>query len=118
MDFGFTYETFDYDGFEKFIERINRDISTDVLTIEDCLRFWGKPTQLQTTLGVINRVDGCSWLMTREEWSKFGPIPVFQNGITGDVAIHDTLQLNGYEELLVKDCVTYHFVRGESINVQ
>ena len=118
MDFGFTFESFDYPGFEKFIERINRDITTDVMTIEDCLKYWGKPTQLQTTLGIINRVDGCSWLMTREEWSKFGPIPVFQNGITGDVAIHDTLQLNGYEEILVKDCVTYHFVRGESINVQ
>jgi hypothetical protein len=118
MDLGFTFDTFDYEGYEKFIARINRDLTQEVLTIDDCLKYWGKPTQLQTTLGVINRVDGCSWLMTKEEWSKYGPIPVFRNGITGDVAIHDTLQLDGYEELLVKDCVTYHFVRGESINVQ
>ena len=118
LDLGVTFDTFDYQGFEKFISLINKNINSDTLTIDDCLKYWGRPTQLQTTLGVINRVDGCSWLMTKEEWKKYGPIPVFRNGITGDVAIHDTLQLDGYEELMVKDCVTYHFVRGESINIQ
>jgi hypothetical protein len=118
LDIGTTFDEFDYKSFENFIVDINRNIDKDLLTIDDALRYWGKPTSLGTSLGQINRVDGCSWLMTREDWVNYGPLPVFEKGITGDVFIHDKLQLAGYEELLVKDCVTYHFVRGESINVQ
>ena len=41
-----------------------------------------------------------------------------ENWITGDVVIHDRMQTAGYENYLVRDCITYHFVRGESIDVQ
>jgi len=118
LDIGTTFDTFNYSEYETFIENINKDVEDNVLTIEQCLKHWGKPTSLGTTMGQINRVDGCSWLMTREDWVNHGPLPVFEGGVTGDVAIHDRLQRAGYEELMVRDCVTYHFVRGESINVQ
>ena len=39
-------------------------------------------------------------------------------GITGDVVIHDRMQTAGYENYIVRDCVTYHFVRGESKDIQ
>ena len=118
MDFGTTFWNFDFDSFESFIEKINKDVETSLLTINESLSKWGKPSVLGTSLGLINRVDGCSWLMTKQDWLKYGPLPTIENGITGDVIIHDRLQVAGYEEFIVKNCVTYHFVRGESINVQ
>jgi hypothetical protein len=118
LDIGTTFETFDYDAFENFITNINKPVSENLLTIQGALKYWGKPTKLGTSLGNIDRVDGCSWLMTKQDWIDYGPLPVLEGGITGDVLIHDRLQRAGYEELLVKDCVTYHFVRGESITVQ
>lgn len=113
---GNNFKEFNYSSFEKIINRMNRDIEKNILTINDCLKHWEKPTKLMTSLGNIDRVDGCSWLMTKEEWKKYGPLPVILNGITGDVIIHDIMQKNGYEQYIVKDCVTYHFVRGESLD--
>lgn len=118
LDIGTNFDEFDYGQFESFIQNINKNVSDELLTIDDCLKSWGKPTSLYTSLGHINRVDGCSWLMTKKDWLDHGPLPVMENGITGDVVIHDRLQKSGYVELLTKDCVTYHFVRGESINIQ
>ena len=118
LDIGMTFDTFDYKEYEDFISKINEPVIENLLTIGDSLRYWGKPTKLGTSLGQIDRVDGCSWLMTKQDWVDFGPLPVLEGGITGDVLIHDRLQRAGYEEFLVKDCVTYHFVRGESITVQ
>lgn len=115
--FGGTFEDFDYKSFEEFIWTMNLHAGNKpLITIEDALRLWGKPTSLGTSLGQINRVDGCSWLMTREEWRKYGPLPVMEGNVTGDVIIHDRLQRVGYTEYIVRDCITYHFVRGESIN--
>lgn len=118
LDIGTNFETFDYASFERFIDNINRDVPENLLTISDALRHWNKPTPLHTSLGRIDRVDGCSWLMTKQDWIDHGPLPVLENGLTGDVLIHDRLQRAGYEELMVRDCITYHFVRGESISVQ
>jgi hypothetical protein len=114
-DFGNTFQTFDYSSFEKFNESINKDMP-DLVDIDTALRCWGHPTIFNTSLGMINRVDGCSWLMTKNDFVQFGPLPVIQNGVTGDVIIHDRLQHAGYTEFIVRDCITYHFVRGESMN--
>lgn len=118
LDIGVNFDEFNYTEYEEFIEKINAPVTEDLLTIQDCLRYWGRPTKLGTSLGQIDRVDGCSWLMTKQDWIDHGPLPVLENGITGDVLIHDRMQRAGYVELLVKDCVTYHFVRGESITIQ
>lgn len=115
-DFGGTFGSFDFSSFESFIEQINKNAKNEIISIEEALILWGKPTMLMTSLGTINRVDGCSWLMTRDDWKNYGPLPVIENNITGDVIIHDKLQLNGYTEYIVRDCITYHFVRGESMN--
>jgi hypothetical protein len=114
--FGDLFENFKYDEFERFIEEINQSVSEDIIDITQSLKYWGKPLPLWTSLGRIDRVDGCSWLMTRQEFINYGPLPVIIDNITGDVLIHDKLQMAGYEEFIVKNCVTYHFVRGESLN--
>lgn len=116
LDLGGTFGTFSYPKFEEAIAGINKNVDLELLNFEEAWRAWGKPTPLYTSLGQINRVDGCSWLMTKEEWRKYGPLPVMEGNITGDVIIHDRLQRVGYTEFIVRDCVTYHFVRGESMN--
>jgi len=89
----------------------------ELVDIEFALRRWGHPTPLKTSLGMVNRVDGCSWLMTKDDFNKFGPLPPIENGVTGDVIIHDRLQTAGYKEYIVRDCVTYHFVMGERVPI-
>jgi len=83
------------------------------LTIDRALKYWKKPTAFYGKFGKTNRTDGCSWLMTKQDWLDHGPLPPLENGITGDVIIHDRFQENGYENYIVRDCVTYHFVQGE-----
>jgi hypothetical protein len=114
--FGDSFENFKYDEFETFITEINQNVTEEIIDIDQSLKYWGKPSSLWTSLGSVNRVDGCSWLMTKEEFNKYGPIPVIINNVTGDVLIHDKLQIDGYDEYIVKNCITYHFVRGESMN--
>ena len=114
-DFGFNFDNLDIDKFEEFVESMNKSCDKELLSIEDCLYRWGKPTGFNSTLGPINRCDGCSWLMTKEEWQEFGPIPEIENGITGDVVIHDRMQKAGFQSLVTRDCVTYHFVQGERV---
>ncbi len=114
LDLGSTFEGFDYKIFEAFIKKINKGMRKKIIDIDDALKFWGKPTKLTTSLGIINRVDGCSWLMTKNDWKKYGPLPIIENNITGDVIIHDRLQKAEYVEYIVRDCITYHFVKGES----
>jgi|TARA_R110001583_G_scaffold39728_1_gene127130 hypothetical protein len=118
LDLGATFHEFNYGGFEDFCNRMNTGVIQNILTIDDCLKYWGKPTKLNTSLGNIDRTDGCSWLMTKQDWLDHGPLPHIENWITGDVVIHDRMQTAGYENYLVRDCITYHFVRGESIDVQ
>jgi len=112
-NFGTTFENFDYDAFENFVYVSSRGCP-ELLTIEQALAHWGHPTVFMSSLGPINRCDGLSWLMTKADWEKYGPMKPLTNGISGDVTMHDDMQLDGYEMLIVRDCVTYHLVRGES----
>lgn len=111
---GDSFETFDIVNFEKFCNSINSNVAKSLLTLQDSLACWGKPTGFMSTLGSINRTDGCSWLMKKSDWEMYGPLPIIENGITGDVVIHDRLQKAGYTSYITRDCITYHFVRGES----
>jgi len=111
---GNNFDDFNIQKFEEFCTKINFGIEKTILTLQDSLQFWGKPTPLVSTLGIINRTDGCSWLMKKSDWQRFGPLPILEYGITGDVVIHDRLQRAGYVSYITRDCITYHFVRGES----
>ena len=111
--FGCTFDDFNYTLFEEFCKEINSGVNDQLVDIDTALSCWQKPTSLGTSLGNINRVDGCSWMMTKKEWELYGPLPTIENGVTGDVIIHDRLQKSGYVEYIVKDCITYHFVQGE-----
>lgn len=112
-DFGDNFLNMDYSAFEKFIEKINSKVKENLITIELALKYWKKPTSFYGKFGKTERTDGCSWLMTKQDWLEHGPMPSEENGITGDVIILDRCQENGYESFIVKDCITYHFVQGE-----
>jgi len=112
-EFGHTFESFDYKKFEEFVETINKPVKEKILSIEMALKYWGKPTEFQCKFGFLDRTDGCSWLMTKQDWLDHGPLPASENGLTGDVVIHDRFMERGYENYIVRDCVTYHFVQGE-----
>jgi hypothetical protein len=117
-DFGDNFTNMNYDSFEKFIEKINSNVKEELLTIDMATRYWKKPTPLYGKFGKTHRTDGCSWLMTKQDWLDCGPLPIIENGITGDVIIHDIFQEKGYKNFIVRDCLTYHFVQGESTEKQ
>jgi hypothetical protein len=112
-DFGDSYKNMNIDAFDNFVNIINARATELVMDIKECLKIWQKPTALGTTLGSIFRCDGCSWLMSKEEFDEFGPLIPIHNGVTGDVYIHDKMQEAGYEQKIVRDCCTYHIVQGE-----
>jgi len=113
-DLGETYEEFDYSKFESLCESLTSKTTKELLTIEESLSVWGKPTSFMSSIGRINRTDGCSWLMKRRDWERHGPLPPVEGGVTGDVVIHDRMQQAGYKNYIVNDVITYHFVQGES----
>ncbi len=124
-DFGTSFNNLEIEKFENYCKNINEGVEKDILTIKECLKIWKHPTSFKSSLGRINRTDGCSWLMTKEDWIKFGPLPpkelcgkIIKYTTTGDVIIHDRFQKAGYRNFLVRDCITYHFVRGESKALQ
>lgn len=112
-DFGDNFNNFNIEKFENFVTTINMNVDHELLTIYQALKHWNHPTVIHTTIGQINRCDGCSWLMSKQDWINYGPIPAHDGPITGDVAIHDYLMKAGYMDYIVRDCVTYHFVQGE-----
>jgi len=113
-DLGDTYENFKFLEFENLCEQINSKTTKETLNIQESLSTWGKPTSFNSSLGRIDRTDGCSWLMKKSDWIKYGPLPPIEFGITGDVVIHDRMQVAGYENFIVNGVNTYHFVQGES----
>lgn len=109
-DFGNNFDNYDEEAFFEFCREISRP---GIYTIDECLDIWGKPGRM---INGPPRTDGCSWLMKRELFKKVGPMPTLIGGVTGDVIIHDRIQSLGVPNFLVGDCITYHFVRGESKN--
>lgn len=107
-DFGNSFENYDEEAFFKFCEEISRP---GIYSIEECLEIWGKPTRM---INGPPRTDGCSFLLLRDLFNKVGPMPSVIRGITGDVIIHDKIERLGIPNYLVGDCITYHFVMGES----
>ncbi len=112
-NFGDHFDNLDLPAFEEYCDTINYGVKKNLLNINECVSIWGHPTPFYTSLGYINRTEGCSWLMTRKDWENYGPLPPITNGITGDAYIIDKLQLAGYKDFLVRDCITYHFFQGE-----
>lgn len=107
-DFGTNFDEYDEEAFFEFCEEISRP---GLFTIGECLQIWGKPGRM---INGPPRTDGCSWLQRRDHFKQFGPMPTIRAGVTGDVLIHDAYQRAGIPNFLVGDCITYHFVRGES----
>ena len=120
-NFGDNFDSFDVDRFEAYCTKINVGVKEELLTVQQSNGYWGKPTPWKTTMGLNhNRTEGCSFLMTKEDWTTHGPMITFMRNplggnITGDCYLHDKLELAGYKDYLTRDCITYHFFRGESI---
>jgi hypothetical protein len=111
---GDSFDTMDMEAFESLCGLLIRNAVKPLLTLQDSLQLWNRPYGFTSTLGSINRTDGCSWLMKRSDWVEHGPLPAVEAGVTGDVVIHDRMQRAGYVSYITRDCITYHFVRGES----
>lgn len=115
-NFGDHFRNFDVDAFEDYCTTLKKP-KKHLLTIEESLAEWGKPTPFKSTIHPQhNRTEGCSWLIKKADWEQFGPMPPRQDGLTGDCWLHDQLELAGYKDYIVRDCITYHFFRGESIH--
>jgi len=112
-NFGDTFQTLNVKAFDAFVAELNKGVDKELLTVEECMAIWGKPTPFYSTLGYINRTEAVSWLMTKEDWKLHGPFRSHE-GITGDCYLHDLLHLAGYQDYCTRDCVSYHFFRGES----
>lgn len=109
-EFGNSPSTFKEKEWEDFCKEIIRD---GLFGPEGCLDIWGHPT---ITIDGRYRTEGCSWLQDKKLWKQYGPMPdtVMAGGITGDVWLNRRYQDEGISDFLVGDCITYHFVRGES----
>jgi hypothetical protein len=111
---GNNFKEFDFEKFGDICEYLKN--VPDLLTWQESFDKWRRPLAFQSSFGIINREDGFSWLMKRSDWVKYGPLVPIENGVTGDVLIHDKMQRDGYEQLIMRDVITYHFVRGESFD--
>jgi hypothetical protein len=120
-NFGDSFNEFNVDAFEEFCKKLNENVVEELLTVEESIKYWGRPLPFRSTINIPhNRTEGCSWLITKEDWRIHGPmIPITHfpgwGSITGDCFLHDKLELAGYKDYLTRDCITYHFFRGESI---
>lgn len=114
--FGSSFEELNVIAMNDYFTKLS-SMSADkrLLTISEAEQLYGKPTGFTSSLGQINRTDGCSWLMSKKAWLEHGPMPAIEGGITGDVIIHDRLQLAGYQNFLLPHVLTYHFVQGERL---
>jgi hypothetical protein len=114
--FGSSFEELNIVAMNNYFTRLSQ-MSADkrLLTTSEAEAIYGKPTGFTSSLGYINRTDGCSWLMSKKAWLEHGPMPSIENGITGDVIIHDRLQTAGYQNFLLPHVLTYHFVQGERL---
>jgi len=113
-DFGLTFETFREPEFKSLCEQLIKQGQKQLLKVTEAVNIWGHPTPFSSSLGTINRSDGCSWLVHKKDWEAHGPHPVFEGNHTGDVILLDRFTKAGYKDYIVNDCITYHFVRGES----
>jgi hypothetical protein len=110
--FGTTASEYNEDAFIRFCEEI---YEPDLFDIDGALARWGHPTSFSSSIKEDhNRTDGCSWLQTKDLFKRFGPMPYIRGKWTGDVWIHDNYERSGVPNFLVGNCITYHFVKGES----
>lgn len=107
---------FDAAAFDAFCASLNHGAS-EFVTLEESISRWGRPLTFHSPYygQGHNRLEGTSWLMTTDEFNQYGPMPEgLVNGFTGDVILADTLERSGKRHLIVRDSVTFHYVRGES----
>lgn len=110
--FGTTAAEYDEAAFIAFCDEIK---APGLFDIDAALARWSHPTSFSSSLGEgHNRTDGCSWLQTKDLFKRYGPMPYIRGNWTGDVWIHDNYERGGIPNFIVGDCVTYHFVKGES----
>ena len=111
-DWGITWQEFDSIRFEQYAsERAWRYQYELAIPGDECGLFYRHPSR-----GTQQRADGCTWLQTKALWQEFGPLinTINEEGVTGDVSIHDKMTDAGVKSYLVPTSTTYHLVRGAS----
>lgn len=117
-NFGDTFQDFNVYEFENYVKKLNENVDKELLSINDCIKYWNKPDVFRSLYygPGHNRTEGTSWLITKEDWLKHGPmnLGVVDGWATGDMVFHDILEHNGYRDYAVRDAVAFHLFRGES----
>lgn len=117
LDAGSTPETYKEEIFIEFCDKIKM---SGLWTIGNAMNRWdGKPGPFTSSLGHNHlRGDGVSWVLSKELFKKFSPMPALVNTpygpITGDVIIHDRLEAAGIPSYIAGEAISYHLVAGES----
>ena len=113
---------FNEEAFESYVAQLNMEArDRGLLSLAESLRLWGKPTPIHSPhFGPgHNRVEGVSWLMTTDLFNQLGPMPEhLVYGFTGDVIYADRMELAGYEHVIARDSVSFHYARGESEGIE
>lgn len=114
-DFGDDFLTFDVNKFEEFVRELNKNVKEELLDVHQSISYWNRPFNcpVSRVRPNNNRTEGSAWMITKEDWRMYGPMPTLENGITGDCWLHDTLELAGYKDYLTRDAVSFHFFQGE-----
>lgn len=113
---GSEWDKLDIKRFDQYANDLAHRYSGEkALRVGDCNLHYRHPHR-----GLQLRPDGCTWLQLKTLWEEFGPLDDVVNyeGVTGDVAYMDRLYDAGVKGFLVPPSTTYHFVRGESREVQ
>lgn len=113
--FGDSMETFDKKRWDMYCRDMQkRYMHTRVMQATD------HPIYRHPARGIQRRPDGVTWLQKKSLWEKFGPLSHVVNGegVTGDVSYMDAMYDAGIPGHLVPTSLSYHYVRGESRDVQ
>lgn len=115
-NFGDGFHNFDVNKFEMFVKELNKNVKEELLNVQQSISYWGRP--LPCPVSKVkpnhNRTEGSAWMITREDWRTYGPMPAMDfDGITGDCWLHDKLEMAGYTDYLTRDAVSFHFFQGE-----
>lgn len=116
QDWGSTWQEFDLARFENYAANFSwRYQNQPVIPGDECNLWYFHPTR-----GAQTRPDGTSWLMTKALFNEFGPMLdcINEEGVSGDVGIHDRMTDAGVKQYLVMNSINYHLVRAESRSIQ
>ena len=76
-DFGDDFITFDVNKFESFVKELNKNVSEELLDVNQSNRYWNRPLPcpVSRVCPNNNRTEGSAWMITKEDWRIYGQCP-------------------------------------------